>query len=76
MVVAGGYNRGEYLDSTEVYDYTGLWKTSVAKLPTPRMARGGMLDGYNYLFGKYTENSIKINTPTSLIYCRWIWKRC
>lgn len=51
MVVAGGYANGEYLDSTEVFD-DGLWVTSEAKLPTPRAARGGMLDGYNYLFGK------------------------
>ena len=60
MVVAGGYNKGDYLDTTEIYYYNSddLWKTleaKEAKLPTPRMVTGGMVGGgdYIYLFGKY-----------------------
>ena len=60
MVVAGGYNKGDYLDTTEIYYYNSddLWKTLEtieAKLPTPRMVTGGMVGGgdYIYLFGKY-----------------------
>ena len=75
MVVAGGYNKGDYLDTTEIYYYNSddLWKTLEtieAKLPTPRMVTGGMVGGgdYIYLFGKYIYRE-NILHQISLILC-------
>ena len=61
MVVAGGYARGEYFDSVEIYKSggDGLWETLEDRLPTPRMLVGGVVGGqysggeFLYMFGKY-----------------------